>query len=257
MLGIPMGSRKLEDLEQRPYNDPFIKEWEKQFKQVTKPTPAAIASVISDITEADFLFRMNFITLFGSTMGTLDNEEQDGMNVYKGLDVYVPPINDKEPETKKQYGELFNDNEFNLYESSKDEDSEGEPNGDNENNNHDDDGAPMADANNQKESDNQKKEQNKEEIDKQPEESGREGTEESGIQMDVGNQNEERNKEKDANETEDNDKMNKVETDDNKDENAEKEKIETEKEKQDKADKVDNVQEKQGDHKDEIGEDEF
>ncbi|GKD87901.1 hypothetical protein Tco_1359055 [Tanacetum coccineum] len=373
MLGIPMGSRKLEDLEQRPYNDPFIKEWEKQFKQVTKPTPAAIASVISDITEADFLFRMNFITLFGSTMGTLDNdlrvtrhrpvlrswntttmkkkikmetetrclgklehhgefdpeEEQDGMNVYKGLDVYVPPINDKEPETKeeyyekiilkfdiisdersqlvrtlrngvkkfkddqmidfcKQYRELFNDNEFNLYESSKDDDSEGEPNGDNENNNHDDDGAPMADANNQKESDNQKKEQNKEEIDKQPEESGREGTEESGsegtkengsegtkersggkeenmnrddrevkVQMDVGNQNEERNKEKNANETEDNDKMNKVETDANKDENAEKEKIETEKEKQDKADKVDNVQEKQGDHKDEIGEDEF
>ncbi|GKD90522.1 hypothetical protein Tco_1366029 [Tanacetum coccineum] len=149
-------------------------------------------------------------------------EEQDGMNVYNGLDVYVPPINDKEPETKeeyyektvlkfdiifderselvrtlrngvkkfegdqmmidfcKQYGELFNDNEFNLYESSKDDDSEGEPDGDNENNNHDDDGAPTADANKQKESDNQKKEQNKEEIDKQTEESGSEGTEESG-----------------------------------------------------------------------------
>ncbi|GKC51558.1 hypothetical protein Tco_1074303 [Tanacetum coccineum] len=29
MLGIPMGSRKLEDLEQRPSDDPFIKEWEK------------------------------------------------------------------------------------------------------------------------------------------------------------------------------------------------------------------------------------
>ncbi|GJX97621.1 hypothetical protein Tco_0353419 [Tanacetum coccineum] len=251
----------------------------------------AIASVISDTTEADFMFRMNFITLFRSTMGTLDNggrvstkllkritedvdildidwcgyildclhtskknwkdvktrknfyygpltflcllyldstifpdllvlrhrpalrswntttmrkrikmetetrrlgklehheefdpeEEQDGMNVYKGLDVYVAPINDKEPETKemvrtlrnavkkfeddqmmidfcKQYGELFNDNEFNLYESSKDNDSEGEPDGDNENNNHDDDGAPTADANKKKESENQKKE---------------------------------------------------------------------------------------------------
>ncbi|GKC67910.1 hypothetical protein Tco_1100508 [Tanacetum coccineum] len=211
MLGILMGSRKLEDLEERPSNDLFIKEWEKQFKHVPKPTPAAIASVISDTTEADFMFRMNFITLFGSTMGTLDNggrvstkllkritedvdisdidwcgyildclqtskknwkdvktrnnfyygpltflcllyldstifpdlrvlrhrpalrswntttmkkrikmetktrclgklehhgefdpeEEQDGMNVYKGLDVYVPPINDKEPETKE------------------------------------------------------------------------------------------------------------------------------------------------------------
>ncbi|GKG22171.1 hypothetical protein Tco_0387474, partial [Tanacetum coccineum] len=28
-------------------------------------------------------------------------EEQDGMNVYKGLDVYVPLINNKEPETKE------------------------------------------------------------------------------------------------------------------------------------------------------------
>ncbi|GKA59122.1 hypothetical protein Tco_0758435 [Tanacetum coccineum] len=77
-------------------------------------------------------------------------EEQDGMNVYKGLDVYVAPINDKEPETKEQYGELFNDNEFNLYESSKDNDSEGEPDGDNEKNNHDDDEAPTADANKEK-----------------------------------------------------------------------------------------------------------
>ncbi|GKD87963.1 hypothetical protein Tco_1359117, partial [Tanacetum coccineum] len=352
MFGIPMGSKKLEDLEERPSNDPFIKEWEKHFKHVPKPTPAAIASVLSDTTEADFMFRMNFITLFGSTMGTLDNdgrvstkllkritedvdisdidwcgyildclqtikknwkdvktrnnfyygpltflcllyldstifsdlqvlhhrpslrswntttmkkrikmetetrclgklehhgefdpeEEQDGMNVYKGLDVYVPPINDKRTRNKKvkkfendnmmtdfckQYGELFNDHEFsNLYESSKEDDSEGEPDGDDENNNHDDDGAPTADANKQKESDNQKKEQNKEEIDKQTEESGSEGTEESGSEAteggsdgkeenmngdereDVDNQNKELNKEKDANETEDNDKMN-------------------------------------------------
>ncbi|GJS21501.1 hypothetical protein Tco_0450133 [Tanacetum coccineum] len=61
MLGIPMGSKKLEDLEQRPSNDPFIKEWEKQFKHVQKPTPTTIASVISDTTEADFMFRMNFV----------------------------------------------------------------------------------------------------------------------------------------------------------------------------------------------------
>ncbi|GKE71207.1 hypothetical protein Tco_1529279, partial [Tanacetum coccineum] len=204
MLGILKWSRKLEDLEERPSNDPFIKEWE-------KPTPTAIVSVISDTTESDFMFRMNFITLIGSTMGTLYNggrvstkllkritedvdisdidwcgyildclqtskknwkdvktrnnfyygpltflcllyldstifpdlrvlrhrptlrswntttmrkrikmetktrrlgklehheefdpeEEQDRMNVYKGLDVYVAPINDKEPETKE------------------------------------------------------------------------------------------------------------------------------------------------------------
>ncbi|GJZ43368.1 ulp1 protease family, C-terminal catalytic domain-containing protein [Tanacetum coccineum] len=166
----------------------------------------------------------------------------------------------------KKYVEMFNDNEFNLYESSKDDDSEGEPDKDNENNNHDDDGAPTADANKQKESDNQKKEQNKEEIDNQTEESGSEGTEESGsegtkengsegteggsdgkeekmngddreviVQMDIDNQNEELNKEKDANETEDNDIMNNNEMkndsvqekqDVDKDENVEKRKNE-------------------------------
>ncbi|GJV21772.1 hypothetical protein Tco_1370792 [Tanacetum coccineum] len=69
----------------------------------------------------------------------------------------------------KQYRELFNDNEFKLYEYSKDDDSEGETDGDNEDNNHDDDGAPTADANKKKESENQTKERNKEEIDKQTE----------------------------------------------------------------------------------------
>ncbi|GJV08923.1 hypothetical protein Tco_1346579 [Tanacetum coccineum] len=429
MLGIPMGSRKLEDLEERPSNNPFIKEWEKQFKHMPKPTSAIIASVITDTTKADFMFRMNFITLFGSTMGTLDNggrvlmkllkritedvdisdidwcgyildclqtskknwkdvktrnnfyygpltflcdstifldlrvlrhrptlrswntttmkkrikmetetrclgklehhgefdpeEEQDGMNVYKGLDVYVPPINDKEPETKeefyekiiekfhkimeerlvlvrtltyrvakfehdqtmldfcKEYKQTFNDAEFNLYESSNDEDSEGDVDEDNGKNNNDDDRAPTTDANKKKESENQKKKRNKEEIDKQTEESGSEGTKESGskgtkengseateggsdgkeenmngderevtAQMDVDNQNKELNKEKDANETEDNDKMN---NNDMKNDSVQ-EKQDTDK---DENAKVDNVEEKQGDHKDETGEDEF
>ncbi|GJX46070.1 hypothetical protein Tco_0271260 [Tanacetum coccineum] len=55
-------------------------------------------------------------------------------------------------QTKDQGGgvvksELFNDNEFKLYEYSKDDDSEGETDGDNEDNNHDDEGAPTADTN--------------------------------------------------------------------------------------------------------------
>ncbi|GJR25357.1 ulp1 protease family, C-terminal catalytic domain-containing protein [Tanacetum coccineum] len=323
-----------------------------------------IASVISDTTEADFMFRMNFITLFGSTMGTLDNggrvstkllkritedvdisdidwcgyildclhtskknwkdvktrknfyygpltflcllyldstifpdllvlrhrptlrswntttmrkrikmetetrrlgklehheefdpeEEQDGMNVYKGLDVYVALINDKEPETKeeyyekiilkfdmisderselvrtlrnavkkfkddqmmidfcKQYGELFNDNEFNLYESSKDNDSEGEP---------------------------------EESGSEGTEESGSEGTEENGSEStEGGSDGKEENMNGDEREMNNNDMKNdsvQEKQDTDKDENA----------------KVDNVKEKQGDHKDEIGEDEF
>ncbi|GKE02240.1 hypothetical protein Tco_1390223, partial [Tanacetum coccineum] len=73
MLRIPMGSRKLEDLEEKPSNDPFIKQWEEHFRHLQKPTPPAIASVISDTEEVDFMFKMNFVTLFGSTMGTLEN----------------------------------------------------------------------------------------------------------------------------------------------------------------------------------------
>ncbi|GJS29287.1 hypothetical protein Tco_0489907 [Tanacetum coccineum] len=329
MLGIQMGSMKLEDLEQKPLNDPFIKKWEEQFKHLKKPTPTTIASVIKDIEEADFMFKMNFVTLFGSTMGTLENggrvstkllkrisedvdisdidwllyldstifpdlqvmrhrpalrswntttmkkritmetekrclgklehhgdfdteEEQDGLNLYKGLDVYVEPINDREPETKeerselvrtlrdgvkkfeedqmmidfcKQYGKLFNDDEFNQYESSNDEDSEGDAAADNDkNNNNDDDGAPKADANKQNKSDNQKEEKNKEDIDK--------------VQKKVQEVQDDENEEK---MTGDNREVTvQIEVD-----NQNEEKVETEKEKQDKSDKVENVQEKQ------------
>ncbi|GKA59121.1 hypothetical protein Tco_0758434 [Tanacetum coccineum] len=68
--------------------------------------------------------------------------------------------------------------------------------------------------------------------------------------MDVNNQNKELNKEKVANETEDNDKM---KNNDMKNDSVQ-EKQDTDK---DENAKVDNVKEKQGDDKDEIGEDEF
>ncbi|GJU34528.1 hypothetical protein Tco_1182882 [Tanacetum coccineum] len=311
MLGIPMGSKKLEDMEEKPSNDPFIKQWEEQFRHLQKPTPPAIASVISDTKEVDFMFKMIFVTLFGSTMGTLENggrvstkllkrisedvdisyidwcryildclrpsrnnwkdvkiqknfyygpltflcllyldstifldlrvishrpalrswnttttkkritmetekrclgklehhvefdpkEEQNGLDLYKGLDkfdkimeerrVLVRTLTDgvakfEQDQTMfdfcKQYKQMFNDAEFNLYESSNDEDSEGDADeyNDKNNNNDDDDGAPTADANKQNESDNQKEEQNKEDIDKGIEEDSSEGTEESG-----------------------------------------------------------------------------
>ncbi|GKF12500.1 hypothetical protein Tco_0050426, partial [Tanacetum coccineum] len=72
----------------------------------------------------------------------------------------------------KEYKQTFNDAEFNFYESSNDEDTEGDVDGDNDkNNSNDDDGAPTTNANKKKESENQKKKRNKEEIDKQTEES--------------------------------------------------------------------------------------
>nr|GFA80461.1 peptidase C48, SUMO/sentrin/Ubl1 [Tanacetum cinerariifolium] len=54
-------------------NDPFIAEWEAQYSLLKKPTPRAIAFQISSTTEEDFMIKMNFITVFGSTMRTLEN----------------------------------------------------------------------------------------------------------------------------------------------------------------------------------------
>ncbi|GKA21192.1 hypothetical protein Tco_0701181 [Tanacetum coccineum] len=73
MLGVPMGNIKLEDLEERPSKDPFIKDWEDQYCHLEKPTPPEISFEISNTSEADFMFKINFLTLFASTMGTLEN----------------------------------------------------------------------------------------------------------------------------------------------------------------------------------------
>ncbi|GJS23282.1 hypothetical protein Tco_0451914 [Tanacetum coccineum] len=270
MLRIPMGSRKLEDLEQRPSNNPFIKDIMGTLNNGGKVLTKLLKRITEDVDISDIDWCRPALRSWNTTtmkkrikietetrcLGKLEHngefdpeEEHDGMNVYKGLDVYIPPINDKEPEKKrselvrtlrngvkkfeydqmmidfcKQYGELFNDNEFNLYESSKDDDSE------------------------EKGSDG--KEENMNGDDK-----------EVTVQMDVNNQNEELNKEKDANKTEDNDKMNnnemkndsvQMKQDVDKDKNAEKEKVETEKEKQDKAGKVDNCEEMENQAKEEI-----
>ena len=73
MLGVPMGKTKLEDLEPREKDDPFIAEWEGQFTHVKKITPAVISTEITSSFDADFIFTINFLTLFASTMGTVDN----------------------------------------------------------------------------------------------------------------------------------------------------------------------------------------
>ncbi|GJY95175.1 hypothetical protein Tco_0511536 [Tanacetum coccineum] len=73
ILGIPMGNTKLQDLDKIPDNDLFIAEWEAQYNHLGKPTPRIIALQMSCTTKADFMFKINFLSLFGSTMGTLKN----------------------------------------------------------------------------------------------------------------------------------------------------------------------------------------
>ncbi|GJR11193.1 hypothetical protein Tco_0793845 [Tanacetum coccineum] len=310
ILGILMGNTKLQDFKERDANDPFIDEWEEQYSHLRKPTRPAIAMQISGTHEADFIFKMNFITLFRSTMGTLENsgrvptkllkcikeeddiveidwcdyimdclrtsklnwkdvktkknfyygplthrpairsrnttmmrkrikmetsqrclgslehhsefdpeEEHNGIDLYKGLDVFIEPLSNKIPVTKeeyyakiiqqfeknleernelvhtltdgmtkfeddhmmfdfcKQYKEMFNDAEFNLYEYYKDEDCNNDSDLDNENNK-DDEEEPMADGKkeneNERQSRIQKEKENIEDMDKGTEEGGSE-----------------------------------------------------------------------------------
>nr|GEV06822.1 ankyrin repeat-containing domain, PGG domain protein [Tanacetum cinerariifolium] len=156
ILGIPMGNRKLEVLEQKDANDPFITEWEEQYSHIQKPTPPAIALQMLGRHEADFMFKMNFITLFGSTMGTLENggkvptkllkciKEEVDITEIDWCDYILDSLRTNRV-TKfeddqmmfdfyEQYKAMFNDAEFNLYESSKDEDSDNDSDQDNDNN---------------------------------------------------------------------------------------------------------------------------
>ncbi|GKA43750.1 hypothetical protein Tco_0736474, partial [Tanacetum coccineum] len=111
----------------------------------------------------------------------------------------------------KEYKQVFNDAEFNLYESSKDDDSEGKSDGDNDNNNDDDDhGAPTADANKKtkKEEGSEVKNYGREDQDDKKEEKMTGDNKDVIVQMDVDNQNAELKKENYASETKDNDMMN-------------------------------------------------
>nr|GEU70114.1 hypothetical protein [Tanacetum cinerariifolium] len=148
ILGIPMGNTKLQDFDKRPDNDPFIAEWEAQYNNLRKPTPRAISLQMSCTTKADFMFKINFLILFGSTMGTLENggrvpkkpsirrwntlmmrkritmetskgclenldhhedfdpdEDQNGIDLDKGLDVYIEPLSERKPVTKEKFYE--------------------------------------------------------------------------------------------------------------------------------------------------------
>nr|GEY95147.1 ulp1 protease family, C-terminal catalytic domain-containing protein [Tanacetum cinerariifolium] len=146
ILDIPVGNTKLQDLDKRHDNDPFISKWEAQYNHLGKLTPRAIALQMSGTTKADFMFKINFLTLFGSTMGTLKNsgrvpksnkklehsddekknhdetskgclgniehhedfdpdEEQNGIDLYKGLDVSIEPLSERKPVTKEEFYE--------------------------------------------------------------------------------------------------------------------------------------------------------
>ncbi|PWA44220.1 hypothetical protein CTI12_AA530240 [Artemisia annua] len=88
MLGVPMGSRKLDEMEPREWNDEFITRWEQQYYKLgkkEKATPALIAKEINRTSNADFMFKIYFLMLFASTMGTLDSGGKCPYNVLRNV----------------------------------------------------------------------------------------------------------------------------------------------------------------------------
>ena len=71
LLGIPIGGETLLSLETRPVGDDFEKVWFGQFesKSAKQIRVNDIASKLIESKEVDFLFKVNFLTLFTNTMG--------------------------------------------------------------------------------------------------------------------------------------------------------------------------------------------
>ncbi|GJX35014.1 hypothetical protein Tco_0246571 [Tanacetum coccineum] len=172
-------------------------------------------------------------------------EEQIGIDLYKGFDVYIEPLSDKKPVTN---------------ESSMDEDSNSDGDQDNDNNKTDYEGAPMEDGNEQSDNENETQSGNEKETENRVDIS--KGTKEVSMEVDDLNEEiikekeggKEKVSEKDGNETENNENMNKIEM---KNDSLQKEQQgETNKEKQAKVDKVEKNQEKQDEY-DHLTQDEF
>lgn len=80
-----MGPRALQSGNEREYNDPFIQKWEDQFKDVNKITISALSQIIQTTTNTDFMFVVNFLVLFGNTMGSYYNGGEVKYNVIKNV----------------------------------------------------------------------------------------------------------------------------------------------------------------------------
>nr|GEV88682.1 peptidase C48, SUMO/sentrin/Ubl1 [Tanacetum cinerariifolium] len=85
VLGLSMGRRKLERKGQREYNDPFLEEWKDQFKNINKLTIQALADLIIDTKNTDYIFRMNILTLISNTLGSCENNSSLKFTVLRNV----------------------------------------------------------------------------------------------------------------------------------------------------------------------------
>ncbi|GKD62354.1 ubiquitin-specific protease 13, partial [Tanacetum coccineum] len=74
ILGVPLGGTFIFDLLEIPLDDPFVKEWFKQFdpKTLKKICACDIAEKLVLTITVDFMFKVNFLMLFANVMGTAD-----------------------------------------------------------------------------------------------------------------------------------------------------------------------------------------
>ncbi|GKD90799.1 hypothetical protein Tco_1366306 [Tanacetum coccineum] len=74
ILGVPLSGTSIFDLPEIPLDDPFIKEWFKQFdpKSLKEICACDIAQKLVLTKTVDFMFNVNFLMLFANVMGTAD-----------------------------------------------------------------------------------------------------------------------------------------------------------------------------------------
>nr|GEW88438.1 hypothetical protein [Tanacetum cinerariifolium] len=78
ILGIPVGGISLFSLDVRPIEYEFVRSWVDQFypKSLKEIRVGDIASKVNSAQQVDFLFKVNFLTLFTNTMGRVAAEEK-------------------------------------------------------------------------------------------------------------------------------------------------------------------------------------
>ncbi|GJX12436.1 hypothetical protein Tco_0204194 [Tanacetum coccineum] len=74
ILGVPLSGTSIFDLPEIPLDDPFVKEWFKQFdpKSLKEIRACGIAQKLVLTKTVDFMFKVNFLMLFANVMGTAD-----------------------------------------------------------------------------------------------------------------------------------------------------------------------------------------
>nr|GEX00370.1 hypothetical protein [Tanacetum cinerariifolium] len=74
ILGVSLGGTSIFDLPEIPLDDPFMKEWFKQFdpKPLKKIRACDIAEKLVLTKTVVFMFKVNFLMLFANVMGTAD-----------------------------------------------------------------------------------------------------------------------------------------------------------------------------------------